>query len=53
MTISGITFDEVTFSSGSNAFEYANLAAVPLPAAGLVMLIALGGAAAAYRRRKA
>lgn len=53
VTISGITFDEVTFSSGSNAFEYANLAAVPLPAAGLVMLTALGGAAAAYRRRKA
>lgn len=44
-------FDKVTFESGRPAFEFA-LAPVPVPAAGLLLLTALGGIAA-LRRRKA
>jgi len=46
------------FSAGGTADEYGgfidtvSIAAVPLPTAGFVLLTALGGAAAAYRRRK-
>ena len=49
-----LAFDEVMFSSGQNAFEFAQLsvATVPLPAGGLLLLGALGGIAA-LRRRKA
>lgn len=45
------TFDRVTFQSGRPAFEFA-LAPVPVPAAGLMLLTALGGFAM-LRRRKA
>lgn len=54
ITISGVgQFDEVVFTSGAPAFEYANVAAVPLPAGGLLLLGALGGIAALRRRKTA
>lgn len=53
--ISGITFDTVKFSSNENAFEFANVsvAAVPLPAGGLLLLASLGGLALVRRRKPA
>jgi hypothetical protein len=52
--IAGGQFDAVRFVSGAPAFEYAQVrvAAVPVPAAGLLLAGALGGLAA-LRRRKA
>lgn len=50
-------FGDVTLRSGSNAFEHAfnppELAAVPVPAAGLLLAAAMGGLGIAGRRRKA
>lgn len=45
-------FDLVVFTSNNNSFEFSNIsvAAVPLPAAGLMLIIALGGLAATRRR---
>lgn len=50
--ISGFTFDRVVFSASQNAYEFANVsvAPVPLPASGVLLLAAFGGAAA-WRRR--
>jgi hypothetical protein len=46
-------FDKVVLRSvGKNAFEHASVAAVPVPAAGFLLIGALGGLAA-LRRRKA
>ena len=50
-------FSNVTLRSDGNAFEHAfnppELAAVPVPAAGLLLAAALGGMGVASRRRKA
>ena len=54
--ISGLTFDKVVFTAGKPALEFANLrtvSAVPIPAAGLMLLGALGGLAALRRRKTA
>ena len=56
VTVSDLKFDEVRFfSNGDNAFEFANVdvAAIPVPAAGLMLLSAIGGLAAARRRKQA
>ena len=58
VTITDVTFDRLIFTSGANAFEFANLAAtpIPLPAPALMLLTgmgALGGVAALRRRREA
>jgi hypothetical protein len=51
-TISDVRFDRVVFSAGNPAFEFANLtlAAVPLPAGGLLLIGALGALALVRRR---
>jgi hypothetical protein len=50
--ISDVRFDRIEFTAGRPAFEFANLtvAAVPLPAGGLLLLAALGGLAVLRRR---
>ncbi len=55
--VSGLKFDSVSFASSGNgftknAFELGNIAAVPLPAGGLLLLTAIGGLAVARRRKQ-
>lgn len=53
VTISDVgQFSSVTFRSGSNAFEYANVAAVPVPAALPLMVAGIAGLGIAGRRRR-
>lgn len=49
----GAQFDKIVLSSSRNAFEVANIAAVPVPAAGFLLIGALGGLAALRRRKTA
>ena len=52
VTISDIgAFQYVYFQSDGAAFEFSNVAAVPLPAGGVLLLTALGGLAIARRRK--
>lgn len=51
VTITGVTFDAIRIESTRAAMEYANLAAIPLPAGGLLLIGALGGLAALRRRK--
>lgn len=56
VTISDVIFDSVTFASQFNSFEFAAVQAtapIPLPAAGVLLLGALGLLVAAGRRRPA
>lgn len=54
--MSDIKFNSVTLTSSGNSFEHAfnppELAPVPVPAAGLLLVAALGGLGVASRRRK-
>ena len=50
VTISGFAFDKVVFTTKGPAFEIAHIAAVPLPAGGLMLLMGLGGLALLRRR---
>jgi hypothetical protein len=54
VSITDVFFDTVKIESGANAFEFANLevAPVPLPAAGWMLLAGLGGLGAVARRRR-
>lgn len=53
-TADNTRFDGVSFFSGANAFEIANFQTtpIPLPAAGWLLLTALGGVGLMSRRRK-
>mgnify|MGYP005864143997 CR=1 FL=1 len=56
VTVSGLSFDSVVFSSTSNSLEFAAIqspAPIPLPAAGGLLLAAIGLLAAARRRATA
>jgi hypothetical protein len=50
VTIAGFMFDKVEFFSSSPALEFANVAAVPLPAGALLLIGALGGLMVLRRR---
>lgn len=58
VTISDLLFDRVVFSSGGQSFEFASIsvapdvAPVPVPAAGLLLISALGGVAVLRRTKK-
>jgi hypothetical protein len=49
--ISNLTFDKVRFESSTDAFEYANVAPVPLPAAALFIGTGLVGLVGLRRKR--
>lgn len=56
VTVSGLSFDRVVFSSSWNSLEFAAIqspAPIPLPAAGSLLLAAIGLLAAARRRATA
>lgn len=52
VTVSGFMFDQVEFITTTNSIEFSNVAAVPLPAAGLLLIGGLGALAAVRRRKK-
>jgi hypothetical protein len=51
VTVTDLVFDEVKFSSNTNAFEFANVVATPLPASLLLFLSGVGGLGFLSRRR--
>lgn len=54
VTVSDLSFFTARFESiGQDAFEFANVSPVPLPAAGWMLIAGLGGLGAIGRRRKA
>lgn len=53
VTISGFAFDRVEFGGSGNSMEFSNVAAIPLPAGGLLLIGALGGLALLRRRKTA
>ncbi|MBG6178689.1 hypothetical protein IWQ55_006555, partial [Labrenzia sp. EL_208] len=53
--VTNVAFQKIVLTSGSNAFEFANLKTtpVPIPAGALLLVTAVGGLALVRRRKSA